>query len=1036
MTKNKLLIIIGIFILSLLGIRLLWLGLNTTPEHPKAIQGILDLRHWEFDNKRSIPLDGEWEYYPNQFIQSNSESLKQSNINYLQVPGNWSQFVTTEGSTYYGYGSYRLRILLSEPIKQPLKILVNEIGTSFELFVNGVPTSKLGQPAEALNNYTPKKVPYPVTLEKSGVNEIELIFHIANYSDPLEGGIIKSIRFGTEAQINKERMVSLSFQFMTFVILALHGVYAGILYLFNRRQKLFLYLFLLMISAACSIVIDDDKMLLMWIPLNYTWSIKIIYLSYIGTAVFTLKISLNLFPEVRKNLVFHWFFILSGVYALFICLSPVQYVNATSIVFMGILLFASISTLFMLIQMINRKYDDVIYLLLSAASIFSSIIWGIFKNLTWASPSFYPFDIIIAVLCFSTYWFRQYSRNLEQKIRFAEQLQRSNKLKDEFLANTSRELRTPLHGIINIAQSLQDNERSTLSEKSNKDLELLVTVGHRMSLMLNELLELAQLKENRLQLNLSSIHLQSIASSTVNILKFMTDGKQIQVVTQIPDDFPAIVGDEQRLIQILFNLLHNAIKYTSHGSITINAEVKNGRAYIHIIDTGIGIDKETQSRVFEPYEQGDYHITSVGGGIGLGLSISKQLVELHGGTLSLDSTIGKGSTFTISLPIVQHSDKQEQLFDDQFRSAEHLTVAVSEEVAASNFSPTIKPTFAAEKLAILAVDDDPINLKVIENILSSDQYEIIAVTSGSEAIARLEERQWDLVIADVMMPQMSGYELTKTIRERFSISELPILLLTARTHPEDIFLGFSSGANDYVSKPANALELKYRVRALTDLKQSISTRLRIEAAYLQAQIQPHFLFNTLNSITALSDIDTNKMNDLIEAFSTYLRISFNFWNAKKLVFLKHELELVRSYLYIEQERFGDRLKVIWDIQVVNYHIQIPPLSIQPLIENAVRHGILSRAKGGTIYLRIIDNSDHTRIIIEDNGVGMNEEKIRNLTDNNLNSKAGIGIRNTDRRLKQLFGHGLIIHSKPNQGTTISFTIPKHNEFHIQNMFSP
>ena len=156
----------------------------------------------------------------------------------------------------------------------------------------------------------------------------------------------------------------------------------------------------------------------------------------------------------------------------------------------------------------------------------------------------------------------------------------------------------------------------------------------------------------------------------------------------------------------------------------------------------------------------------------------------------------------------------------------------------------------------MAVDDDPVNLKVLTNILSEDRYEVEIVTSGKEALKQLEQKEWDLIISDVMMPTMSGYELTRSIREKFSISELPILLLTARSNTEDIYTGFLAGANDYVTKPVDAVELNVRVHALTDLQASINERLGMEAAWLQAQIRPHFLLNTLNAIVSLSEIDT------------------------------------------------------------------------------------------------------------------------------------------------------------------------------------
>jgi sensor histidine kinase YesM len=327
--------------------------------------------------------------------------------------------------------------------------------------------------------------------------------------------------------------------------------------------------------------------------------------------------------------------------------------------------------------------------------------------------------------------------------------------------------------------------------------------------------------------------------------------------------------------------------------------------------------------------------------------------------------------------------------------------------------------------AILAVDDDPVNLRVLEGILASESesYDLVTVTSAQEALHRLDHREWDLIIADVMMPQMSGYELTRRVREYFSISELPVLLLTARSQQEDLYTGFHAGANDYIMKPVDSMELKSRVRALTDVKKSARERLWMEAAWLQAQIKPHFLFNTLNTIASLSHVDHVRMVNLIEEFGKYLRSSFNPQNLDRVVSLEYELALLKSYLYIEKERFGNRLDIVWEVDE-QVSLLLPPLSIQPLAENAIRHGIMNRIDGGTLCIRIQQQEDGTEIAIMDDGVGMSQEELDRLLNPQQEQYSGIGLRNTDRRLKQVFGKGLYISSHPNQGTTVSFHVPR------------
>ncbi|RAV22871.1 ATP-binding protein [Paenibacillus contaminans] len=1029
MTNRKMILYSLIFLILLTGLRLILLNMSMPPNHPAPNQGVLDLRHWDFNNNRTIPLDGTWEFYPNQFIepQEGGTTERPAGQTYIQVPGEWNAYMPSEGGSSFGYGSYRLRILIGDHAGESFGLLVKRIHASSTVIFNGQTVAEWGRPAERKDIYTPKLNSYSVSYIADERQEIEIIVHAANFDNNSYGGITKSLKFGSQAATDSERMYAVGFQFTTFIVLILHAVYAGILYIFNRRQKTLGYFIMLLLSASFNIISDDDILLMMWVPIGYVWGIKIVALSYISSSYFMLKLALSLFPEYKHNGTFRWFFALCSLFAGVILLFPVQTIFDLRTVHTFIFLFSPVAVMFIIIRMALKRHTDAIYLIFSGISILSGILWGFFETQGWVSSIYYPFDIIAAILGFAAYWFKRYFRNAEQTAELAKQLQKTDKLKDDFLANTSHELRTPLHGMINIAQSVVSRGGSKLGSQNGKDLELLITIGRRMSYLLNDLLDLTQLKENRISLNPAALRVQSVASGVLDMLDFMTEGKPIRLVMEIPDHFPPVVADEKRLVQILFNLLHNAIKYTNEGTIVIDAEVKNGMAYVHVSDTGIGMDPVTLSKAFQPYEQGENGKTAGNGGIGLGLSICKQLVELHGGFLAAESSLGSGSVFTFTLPLSEANADSDEVSrkEPEFKhlAGQHDSNDVAEKELRAE-ARAVQHASASSRPKILAVDDDPVNLKVLSNILSTERYDIVTAMSGKEALTKLDKEQWDLVIADVMMPQMSGYEFARIIRERFSISELPVLLLTARSQPADVYSGFLSGANDYVTKPVDAMELQYRVDALTALKQSVGERLRMEAAYLQAQIQPHFLFNTLNSIMALADIDQAKMRDLTESFSSYLRISFDFWNSEKMVPLEHELELVRSYLYIQKERFEERLDITWEVGP-GVRIKLPPLTIQPLVENAVSHGVLRKAEGGTVRVQIAKGSGNVKIVISDDGVGMEEERLRQLLDGSavLIGRRGIGLLNTDRRLKQLYGKGLEIRSKPGEGTTVSFEIP-------------
>ncbi len=1023
--------IILVFLIVLLGLRWIWSEIYPATKQLQSVDGVLDLRGMDLEQSPPIYLNGEWSFYPHEFITYKQLMDSHDQGDSIQVPGDWGNKLNPASGSSYGYGTYRLRLLV-DPLQEPIAFWIRGLQASSIVEINGQVNAIMGRPAAKTDDYRPQSSSFTASYGEKGATEVELLIRMANYDEPYNGGIVRSIRFGSQAAIDYARWYSIGFQLVTFIILLLHGLYAFILYLFNRKEWTLLLTGLLTLSVGIAILSGHDNVLLLWLPANYTWGIKIRLISLLWQNLFILLLFRGLLSEPMQS---RWIRLYAGALVLFtsfLVVAPVSMVHGAIdySIFFAFYFIPWAWLIYIVGAIIFKEYGDkdVIFLLLSAAGIISNLLWSGIDYLYEVTNVFYPIDIIAAIVGFSTYWFKKYIRNSRENAMLNIQLQQASKLKDEFLANTSHELRTPLHGIMNIAETVAAREKGKMEPSSLKDMDLLITISRRMSHMLGDLLDVARLQEHRIVLEREPISIQAAVSGVMDMLKYMAEDRPILMRTDIDESMPAVLADEKRLVQILYNLIHNALKYTEAGTITVSAEVSNGRAFIHVADTGVGMNKETQERVFLPYEQGDYGIHD-GQGIGLGLSICKQLVELHEGVLTVHSELGKGSVFSFDLPVastirpsieeknVSVSINTKESDDDQLRFL--LSSPALQEQGQQELVP---PLLTESKLDILAVDDDPVNLKVLVGILSSEPYNITTVYSAREVLDLLGTKQWDLIIADVMMPHMSGYQLTRMVRQLYSVSELPVLLLTARSQPADIYAGFLAGANDYVTKPVDALELKYRIRALISLKQSVHERLRMEAAYLQAQIQPHFLFNALNSIMALGEIDTEKMQDLGDAFASYLRISFDFLNTSEQVGLSHELELVEAYLYIEQERFRGRLSVAWDIEP-GITVQLPPLSIQPLVENAVKHGILSLSKGGTVHIRIARQECSTLIEVKDNGKGMEQGQVDQLLNPILKDKRGIGVSNTHRRLIQRYGQGLSINSKPGEGTTVSFVIP-------------
>ena len=269
---------------------------------------------------------------------------------------------------------------------------------------------------------------------------------------------------------------------------------------------------------------------------------------------------------------------------------------------------------------------------------------------------------------------------------------------------------------------------------------------------------------------------------------------------------------------------------------------------------------------------------------------------------------------------------------------------------------------------------------------------------------------------------MSGIEVCKRIRKNRSPFDLPVLILTVKNLPEDIAAGLGAGANDYLTKPFDAREMLARAKTLIRLKEAVHELVASEMSFLKAQIKPHFIYNAMSVIAALITEEPYKAKQLLFDLTDYLRGSFRFENYDGLVPLRDELETVKAYLSIEKARFGERLQIEYDI---NEEIDtlIPLLVIQPLVENAVCHGVMKREEGGTVRLSIRKSKGEILISVADNGAGVEKARAAELLTGQ-HSKKGVGLSNINRRLRLYYGRELRFESEFGKGTRVTMKIPE------------
>ena len=403
----------------------------------------------------------------------------------------------------------------------------------------------------------------------------------------------------------------------------------------------------------------------------------------------------------------------------------------------------------------------------------------------------------------------------------------ANEAKNQIMANTSHELRTPLHGIINLADLIRIGASGPVSPQAVQDLEMIINSASRLNSLVNDILDFSKLQKRQLEIQHKPVDLFQVTENSLALLKPLHREKPIDLQNELTKDLPLVDGDEDRIQQILFNLLGNSLKFTESGEVRLSAVVQDGWVEVAVADTGIGIPQDKQERIFDAFEQGDASTERTHGGTGLGLSVAKQLIELHGGRIWLESVVGQGSVFRFTLPCSSASEQErkEPVVSKKTNTTKALPVAVAAPVVEEERGSEPNVDLLVDdpsEVTILVVDDEPINRQVLRNQLEMVGYRVEVAIDGLQGLKLLEKLNPQVILLDVMMPRLSGYQTCYRIRQKYSASELPIILLTAKDQPEDTVRGFQHGANDYLTKPFSREELLIRVRFHLKLSKATS----------------------------------------------------------------------------------------------------------------------------------------------------------------------------------------------------------------------
>jgi len=564
--------------------------------------------------------------------------------------------------------------------------------------------------------------------------------------------------------------------------------------------------------------------------------------------------------------------------------------------------------------------------------------------------TWWAFTIYGLVLGFMVYGLRQYDlkrQRLKQKLEIeqveAEKLKELDSMKSRFFANISHEFRTPLTLILGPL----DKHLQKLKDKGlKKDMSIMQRNARRLQKLINQLLDLSKLESGKMKLHAQELDAIPLIRGYVQSFESLAKQKSIELSFQVAAAGAAketaaataaaagkkdlkipVYADQDKLEKILFNLLSNAFKYTSEGgrieievcswqfAVGRTSQVTSHKSHIDsllisISDTGSGIPPEKLPHIFDRFYQTDDIYTKDGEGTGIGLALTKELVELHHGSIEVQSEVGVGTTFLVYLPLGNEHLTPEELGEKGERKKEqeeeigNWQLAIGSDSIAKDRAPCPVPCATDRDEHLILIVEDNTDLRLYIRTFLDQSYQVIEAEDGRQGFERALEHIPDLIISDVMMPQMDGYELCIKLKTNELTSHIPVILLTARASKESKIEGLETGADDFIVKPFDSDELIIRIKNLLDQRKRLS---RLIEERIQKSVVPGYLSIEDSNITSMDEqflkkaFDTMKENYSdpefnVEEFSQEMNMSRNQLHRKIKALTRHTaVEFIRSY---------------------------------------------------------------------------------------------------------------------------------------------
>ncbi|SDL24069.1 ATP-binding protein [Siphonobacter aquaeclarae] len=742
-------------------------------------QGVLDLKGKSL-KETSVLLDGEWKWYWNRFKQPWEVD---TDFEYIHFPTLWNNS-TWKGQPIesQGFATYEM-VIVHPAAGERLALNLPDVYSASRLFVNGRLVAQSGVPATSKDKSVPfwsfRAVPLPAA------DTIRLLLHVSNYRHS-KGGPYQSIEIGDAAALASRDFIGQASDLFLTGCLFMGGLFFLGLFVFGQHDRAILYFSLFCLLYSYRIIGTDRYVLHSLFPfISWFITVRLEYLTlFLGVAMFV-EYTRALYPlDGNPRILRAMTWLCFGFGLLVIVLPPILFTRLINPFL--VLMFLYIGYAFYIYYIAARHHrPGANYALLS-----TGVLLTVFVAI---NLDYFGVSIVGKTLVFLGYILFFFLQSLILSFRFAYTLKQARQqaeeglvAKSEFLSTMSHEIRTPLNSVIGMMNLLQaENPRPD----QEHHLEVMQFSANHLMSIINDILDFNKIEAGKIRFESIPFDIRTLVRNTLESYRTYADEKKIDVHLRVdPSIQTLVIGDPTRTSQVLNNLVHNAIKFTQKGWIKLSVDTENQTdtqitLKITVEDTGIGIEPEKQRLIFDRFTQADSSMNRSFGGTGLGLAICKNLLALQGIELHLDSTPGRGSAF---------------YFLQTFQKS-------SQPVPEAQTPVKVLNEKALEGVPILLVDDQPMNILAARGILKRWGAIVDVAINGQEALEKLESTKPFLVLMDLQMPILNGYEATKQLRARGI--NVPIVALTASLVPEIEDKVREAGLNDIVLKPFNPQEL-------------------------------------------------------------------------------------------------------------------------------------------------------------------------------------------------------------------------------------